>query len=139
MDIKLEIIQHILESDEQTDKKVLALLQAGEKAAKDKGEKIHIEERQSERKPVSLTADINTGKERIKALAEDVSIHGAFIRTKTKIPRGQEVAIRLINRDGEEFAFISEVMREGPGGIGVLIKNISSFHQQRFHKFIDKL
>ena len=145
MDTKLEIIKHILETDDKTDRKVLALIQAQKSpvvkpAETGTGEgKFHIEERQSERIPVQLKADINTGKERIKAAAEDVSIHGAFIRTEKKIARGEEIAIRLISPEGEEFAFISEVKRVGPDGIGVLIKTISDIHQQRFTQFVNKL
>lgn len=145
METKLEIIRRILETDEDTDQEILSLLEAKEKpveekpAAKTDEGKFHIEERQSERISVMLKADINTGTERIKGRAEDVSLHGAFIRTEKKISRGEEIAIRLISPDGEEFAFISEVKRVGPEGIGVLIKTISHIHQERFSQFINTL
>jgi len=137
---KLAIIKQILETDEETDKKIISLLfESTEKTSISDGKKIHIEERENQRKPVSLDADINTGKERIQAMAEDVSFCGAFIRTEEKIPKGKDIAIRLISSEGEEFAFISKVVRVTPAGIGVLIKTISNGHQERFRKFVYKL
>jgi len=135
---KLSIIKKILESDEETDKKILFLLENKGKIAGPVS-KIHIEEREHQRKSVVLNASVNTGKERIQARAEDVSISGVFIRTEKKISIGESIAIRLISQDDEEFAFISEVVRVEPKGIGVLIKNISSVHQERFHKFVQKM
>ncbi len=136
---KLAIIKRILETDEETDKKILSMLESEEEVDRPKGKVIHIEERVDHRKPVLLEADINTGNERIRARAEDVSLCGAFIRTDKKIPKGEEIAIRLISSDGEEFAFISEVVRVKSEGIGVLIKTISNVHQDRFRKFVHRL
>ncbi|OQY53270.1 MAG: hypothetical protein B6230_00580 [Desulfobacteraceae bacterium 4572_89] len=136
---KLAIIKQILEADEETDKKVLSLLESMGKTTRPGRKKIHIEEREHQRKSVALDANINTGKERIQARVEDVSFCGAFIRTEKEIPLGESIAIRLISQNGEEFAFISEVVRVNSSGIGVLIKSISNIHQERFHKFVQKL
>lgn len=136
---KLAIIKQILESDEETDKRVLSLLESRGKTPGSGVKKIHIEEREYERKSVDLDANVNTGKERIQARAEDVSFCGAFIRTEKEIAMGESIALRLISQDGEEFAFISEVVRVDTNGIGVLIKTISDIHQERFHKFVQKL
>lgn len=139
MSNKLVLIKKILETDKEIDKKIFALLESEEQVSGKKEKVYHIEDRQHLRKPVVMNADINTGNERIKARAHDVSLSGAFISTDKKIVKGENIAIRLISPDGEEFEFISEVVREEPSGIGILIKNISSFHQDRFHKFVKKL
>jgi len=142
MSYKLLIIKKILETDEETDKKILALLACEEQNAP--GEEIEeavisMEDREYERKPVRLDADIDTGKDHIKAMAQDVSLCGAFICTEEVIDKGENIAIRLISQDGEEFEFISEVVRKEASGIGILIKNISTFHQERFYKFLERL
>jgi hypothetical protein len=139
MNDKLAIIKQILEADEETDKKVLSLLESTGKTTRSGGKKIHIEEREYIRKPILLDANVNTGRERIQGQVEDVSLSGAFIRTEKEIDIGESIAIRLISQDGEEFAFISEVVRVDRKGIGVLIKTISNVHQERFHKFVQKL
>lgn len=139
---KLLIIKKILETDEETDKKILDLLQCEEKnAAAEETEEVIIsmEDREYVRRPVDLDADIDTGKENIKAQATDVSLSGAFISTEKIISKGENIAIRLISPDGEEFEFISEVVRNEPSGIGILIKDISSFQQDKFYKFVENL
>jgi hypothetical protein len=136
---KLLIIKQILETDEKTDKKILSLLESIGKTAGFQDKTIHIEERESQRKPVTMSVDINTGKERVQARAEDVSLGGAFIRTEEKIAKGEDLAIRLVSRDGEEIDFASEVVRVDASGLGVLIKPANKFHQERFHKFVKKL
>lgn len=135
---KLAIIKQVLEADEETNKKVLSLLESRGKSDLPVS-KIYIEEREHQRKAVILDASVNTGKERIQARAVDVSFSGAFIRTEKEISMGESIAIRLISKEGEEFAFISEVVRVDTNGIGVLIKTISNVHQERFHKFVQKL
>jgi len=142
MSYKLLIIKKILETDEETDKKILALLQCEEKkAAVEEIEEaiISMEDRESERKEVALDANIDTGNGPIKAMAQDVSLCGAFISTEETIAQGEDVAIRLITPDGEEFEFISEVIRREPSGIGILIKDISSSQQDKFYKFVENL
>ncbi len=142
MSYKLLIIKKILETDEETDKKILALLQCEEKnAPAEETEEaiISMEDRESERKEVALDADIDTGNGQIKAIVQDVSLGGAFVCTEETIVQGEEVAIRLITPDGEEFEFISEVIRKEPSGIGILIKDISSFQQDKFYKFVESL
>ncbi len=136
---KLILIKKILTTDPETDRQIMALIEAVEDKTKTpikvpapSGDKIHIEERACERKSVALNAAINTGSEKIRARAEDVSATGAFIRTEKKIAPGQDIAIRLITSEGEEFPFISRVVRVEQQGIGVQIKTISTEHQQRF-------
>ncbi len=139
MSDKLLIIKKILETDAETDKKILALLELEAENVEMEETIISMEEREWVRKRVSMDADIDTGEEQIKAKTQDVSLSGAFICTNGEINKGEELAIRLISPDGEEFEFVSEVVREEPSGIGILIKNISNFHQDRFHKFVEKL
>ena len=142
MSYKLLIIKKILETDEETDKKVLALLQCEEKSVPEEEIEeaiISMEDRKFVRKEVALDANIDTGNEQIKAITQDVSLCGAFVRTEVTIPQGKDVAVRLITPDGEDFEFISEVIRKEPSGIGIVIKNISSFQQDRFQKFVKDL
>lgn len=136
---KLQIIKEIFDTDSQTDKKILALIQSEKNNRKTKENIIQIDERETTRKPVSLRVNINTGKERITAMAEDVSMCGAFISTEKKIDPGEKIAVRLISPTGEEFDFISEVVRVDPSGIGILIKSISAFQEERFHQFVKQL
>ncbi len=143
---KLILIKKILATDPETDRQIMALIEAMEARAETpvkspvlSGNKIHIEERACQRKRVTLDAAINTGREKIRARAKDVSATGAFICTEKKIAPGQDIAIRLITSKGEEFPFISRVVRVEQQGIGVQIKTISSEHQQRFQAFVKKL
>ncbi len=144
---KLSLIKKILETDPATDRRIMALIEAvdaeqclPEKTrSKDTKSKIHIEERDCLRKCVLWDAAINTGHEKIRAHVEDVSASGAFIRTEKKIARGEDIAIRLMTEQGEEFAFISNVVRVEEKGIGVRIKTINSVHQERFVEFVRKL
>jgi hypothetical protein len=136
---KLQLIKEILNTDAQTDKKIFELIQSAKVCGPDCEKVIQIDERENIRKPVSLRVNINTGKERIMATVEDVSLSGAFICTQKKIPRGEQLAVRLISSSGEEFDFISEVVRVEPSGIGILIKSISPFQEERFHQFVKQL
>ncbi len=136
---KLELIKQILETDEETDKKILSLLFEAAKNKNNRKEKIiHIEVRDCKRKPVSISADINTGVERIQADAADVSLTGAFIRTDQKLKKGENIAVRMMTDDGE-LAFIAEVVRIEETGVGVLIKTISENHQKKLQQFIHSL
>jgi hypothetical protein len=136
---KLQLIKEILNTDAQTDKKIFELIQSVKVCGPDCEKVIQIDERENIRKPVSLRVNINTGKERIMATVEDVSLSGAFISTQKKIPRGEQLAVRLISSSGEEFDFISEVVRVEPSGVGIFIKSISPFHEERFHQFVKQL
>jgi|GEM_PF-741593 len=136
---KLQLIKEILNTDAQTDKKIVELIQATKSCGPDCEPVIHIDERENTRKPVSLRVNINTGQERIMATVEDVSVRGAFICTEKKIPRGEQLAVRLISSSGEEFDFISEVVRVEQSGVGILIKSISPFQEDRFQQFVRKL
>jgi hypothetical protein len=136
---KLQLIKEILNTDAQTDKKIFELIQSAKVCGPDCEKVIQIDERENIRKPVSLRVNINTGKERIMATVEDVSLSGAFICTQKKIPRGEQLAVRLISSSGEEFDFISEVVRVEPSGVGIFIKSISPFHEERFHQFVKQL
>ncbi|MCF8088928.1 MAG: PilZ domain-containing protein [Desulfotignum sp.] len=136
---KLQLIKEILNTDAQTDKKIFQLIRASKVCGPDCDEVIQIDERENTRKPVSLRVNVNTGKERIMARVEDVSLSGAFINTKKKVPRGEQLAVRLISSTGEEFDFISEVVRVEKSGFGVLIKSISPFQEERFRQFVKQL
>jgi len=100
---KLVLIKKILTTDPETDRQIMALIEAVEtradapvKSPAPSGDKIHIEERVCGRKCVALDVTINTGREKIRARADDVSATGAFIRTEKEIAPGQDIAIRLI-------------------------------------------
>jgi hypothetical protein len=137
---KLQIIKEIFDTDSRTDQKIFALIQSEKNRRKQTTENIiQIDERENIRKPVSLRVNINTGKERIKGTAEDLSLCGAFICTENKIGHGEKLAVRLISPSGEEFDFISEVVRVEPSGVGILIKSISAFQEERFHQFVKQL
>ncbi len=83
---KLQLIKEILVTDAQTDKKIFELIQSAKMCQPDCDNVIHIDERENVRKPVSLRVNINTGKERITARVEDVSLRGAFISTEKIFP-----------------------------------------------------
>jgi len=141
---KLVLIKKILTTAPETDRQIIALIEAMEAESLAKVpaplvHKIHIEERACQRKCVALDAAINTGKEKIRARAGDVSATGVFIQTEKNISLGQDIAIRLLTAKGDEFSFISRVVRVEQQGIGVQIKTISSSHQQRLAEFIKKL
>lgn len=136
---KLQLIKDILNTDAQTDRKIFELIQSAKECGPDCKKVIKIDERENVRKPVSLRVNINTGKERIMARAEDVSVSGAFICTEKKIPPGKRIAVRLISSSGEEFDFISEVVRVEPTGVGILIKSISQLQEERFQQFVNQL
>lgn len=132
---KISLVRQILETDEETDIKILAILEKAKEKTKDK--KILIEERLAERKNIVLDADLNSGKERIHAETENISTTGAFVRTEKKIAKGEELAIKLINPAGEEFGFVAKVVRVNPHGIGVMIKTISNNNEVKLTKFVD--
>ena len=134
---KISLIRQILETDEETDIKILAILEKAKEKTKDT--KILIEERLAQRKDIVIDADLNSGKERIYAETENISKTGVFVRTEKKIARGEELAIKLINPAGEEFGFIAEVVRVNSHGIGVMIKTISNKNDVKLTKFVDQL
>jgi hypothetical protein len=136
---KLAIIKQILETDEETDKQILSLLNSSKQTKPKKVKTIHIDVRDCKRKPVEITADINTGKKQIQASTEDVSLTGAFLRTDQKINMGEHIATRMVTEKGEQLAFISEVVRVEKTGVGVLIKTISKAHKEKLCKFVQKL
>ncbi|CCK78876.1 PilZ domain-containing protein [Desulfobacula toluolica] len=136
---KLSIIRQILDTDEETDKKILSVLASAKCESEIKGAKIHIEDRTCSRKSIFMEAKINTGKETIFAETENISLGGVFIKTEKKIAKGEDIAIRLISPSGDEFSFISKVVRVDNEGIGVMIKTISPSHQTEFNRFVNQL
>jgi hypothetical protein len=136
---KLQLIKEVLNTDAQTDKKIFEMIQSAKACGPDCEKVIQIDERENVRKPVSLRVNINTGKKRIMGRVEDISLSGAFICTEKKIPRGEQLAVRLISSRGEEFDFISEVVRVESTGVGILIKSISPLQEERFHEFVNQL
>lgn len=132
---KLSIIRQILETDEETDKKILSILQLAKEKRK---KKILLEDRMSDRKDIVIDADLNSGKEKIYGETENISSTGAFIRTNKMIEKGEDIAIRLINQGGEELGFIAQVVRVNTHGIGVKIKTISKKNRAKLVLFIDK-
>ncbi|MCK5686924.1 PilZ domain-containing protein [bacterium] len=134
---KISIIRQILESDEETDMKILSILQTAKERSEEK--KLLLEERIAKRNKIVMDAGVNSGKEKIYAVADNISRTGAFIRTEKKIAKGEDLAIKLIHHDGEEFGFVAKVMRVNSHGIGVMIKTISERNEINFTKFIDKL
>lgn len=133
---KISIIKQILETDEETDRKILSILQVAKEEAEEK--RIHIEERMSKRKDILLDADLNNGKENIYAETENISSTGAFIRTEKKIAIGEDIAIKFISSDGAGLGFVAQVVRVSSHGIGVVIKAISEKNRIKLTKFIDQ-
>lgn len=133
---KLEIIRQILDTDEETDRKILSVLQIqGDKARE---HTIHIDQRADKRKRIWIDADLNTGKEKIYAETDNVSISGAFIRTDKKIGEGQDIALKLFSPGGDEFDFVAEVIRVTQKGIGVRLKTTSQKTEGKFSRFVNQ-
>lgn len=135
---KLYIIKQILETDEDTDIKILSILELA-KENPDK-ENIHrIEERVSKRKKIMIEVSLSTEKEKIIAETEDISSTGAFIRTEKKIDKGEQISIKLTDPQGEEFTFEAKVMRVNRDGVGVMVKTISLNDKDNFSRFLSHL
>jgi len=135
---KLYIIRQILETDEETDIKILSILESAKETPNK--ENIHrIEERVAKRKKIMIEVNLNTGKEKILAETEDISPTGAFIRTEKKIAQGENISIKLTDPNGDEFTFIAVVMRVNRHGIGVMVKTISQNDSNNLAKFLDRL
>jgi PilZ domain len=135
---KLYIIKQILETDEDTDRKILSILELS-KEDSDK-ENIHrIEERVAKRKKIIIEVNLRTGKEKILAETEDISSTGAFIRTQKKIAQGEDISITLTDPGGKEFTFVAKVMRLNQHGIGVRVKAISQNDRDNLTKILDRL
>ena len=135
---KLYIIKQILETDEDTDIKILSILELA-KENPDK-ENIHrIEERVAKRKKIMIEVSLNMEKEKVLAETEDISSTGAFIRTNKKVGKGEHISIKLTDPKGEEFTFVAQVMRVKPDGIGVMVKTISLNDPNNLSKFLNRL
>ncbi|MCP4671935.1 MAG: PilZ domain-containing protein [Desulfobacula sp.] len=134
---KMLIIKKILETDEETDKKIIALLQLTDGDVKEKT--IHIEERLDNRKDVFTEVNIHTGTEKISAETKNLSCSGVFIQTEVKIKKNEDIAVRLISPGGEEIAFVAKVVRMNGDGIGVMIKTISEKNSVNLTKYLDHL
>lgn len=135
---KLSLIKQILETDEETDRKILSILEFAKENPETKN--IHlIEERVARRKKVMIEVDLNTGKERILAKTGNISTTGAFIRTEKKIAKGEDIAIKILNPNGDDFNFVAKVMRVNSNGIGVMIKTITQNNMDNFTKFLEQL
>ena len=135
---KLYIIKQILETDEDTDIKILSILELA-KENPDK-ENIHrIEERMAKRKKIMIEVSLNMEKEKVLAETEDISSTGAFIRTNKKVGKGEHISIKLTDPKGEEFTFVAKVMRVNPDGIGVMVKTISLNDRDNLTNFLDRL
>ena len=133
---KLDLIRQILNTDEETDIKILSVLQGQQ--TKSIEQTIHIDQRADKRKNIWIDADLNTGKEKIYTETDNVSISGAFIRTDKKIAKGQEFTLKLFNHGGDEFDFVAEVVRVTETGIGVRLKTVSPDMKIKFSEFVNK-
>lgn len=135
---KLYLIKKILESDEDTDRKILSILELSKENLYK--ETIHrIEERVAKRKKIMIGVNLSTDKEKILAETEDISCTGAFIKTQKKIAPGKDISIKLTDPSGKEFTFIAKVMRVNHHGIGVMVKAISQQDRNNLTKFLDRL
>ena len=135
---KLYIIKQILETDEDTDLKILSILDLAKENPDKKN--IHvIEERVAKRKKIMIEVNLNTGKEKIIAETGDISSTGAFIRTKKKLAQGEDISIKLTDHRGEEFTFTAKVMRANTNGIGVTVKTSTQSDRDNFNKFLNQL
>lgn len=135
---KLSLIRRILDTDEETDLKILSILDAAQTAADEAGSKIVVEGRRTTRSPVYLDADINTGKEKIHAEIGDISMNGAYIKTRREIKVGEHIAIRLSSPAGDEIAFMSRVVRFDDNGVGVRIVSIDDANLKKIKNIIQR-
>ena len=133
---KLDLIRQILDTDEETDIKILSVLQGQQKSTTE--QTIHIDQRADKRKNIWIDADLNTGKEKIYTETDNLSISGAFIRTDKKITTGQEFTLKLFSHGGDEFDFVAEVVRVTETGIGVRLKTMSQNTKIKFTQFVDQ-
>ena len=134
----LYIIKQILETNEDTDIKILSILELAKENPNK--ENIHrIEERVEKRKKIMIEVSMNMEKEKILAETEDISSTGAFIKTKKKIAKGKQISLKLKDPKGEEFTFVAKVMRVKPDGIGVMVKTISLNDRDYLTKFLNRL
>lgn len=135
---KLYLIKQILETDEDTDIKILSILDlAKENPA---SQNIHrIEERVAKRKKIIIEVSLSTEKEKIIAETEDISCTGAFIKTNKKIAKGENLSIKLTNPTGGEFIFNAKVMRIKSHGIGVMVKTVNQNDRENLASFLDRL
>lgn len=135
---KLYIIKQILETDENTDIKILSILDLAKENPVQ--ENIHlIEERVAKRKKIMIEVSLSTDKEKIIAETEDISATGAFIKTSKKIAKGEHISIKLTNPNGVEFILGAKVMRVKNHGIGVMVKTINQNDRENLNKFLSRL
>ncbi len=135
---KLYLISQILETDEDTDIKILSIIESAKENPDN--ENIHrIDERIAKRKKITIEVNVCTDQEKIKAKTEDISCTGVFIRTEKKIAPNEKISIILTDSQGKEFTFAAKVMRVNHHGIGVMVNTISLTDEDNFTKFLDSL
>jgi len=135
---KLYIIKQILETDEDTDLKILSILDTA-KENHSKASIHRIEERVAKRKKIMIEVSLNTETEKILAETEDISSTGAFIKTEKKFDLGEHISIKLTDPGGEEFVFVAQVMRIKSNGIGVKVKTGGSNDKKDLTNFLARL
>ena len=135
---KLSLIRRLLDTDEETDLKILSILDAAHATGDEAISKIVVEGRRTTRSPVYLDADINTGKEKIHAEIGDISMEGAYIKTRRQITKGEHVALRLSGPDGEEIALMSKVVRIDDNGFGVQFESIDGPNRKKIEALIQR-
>lgn len=136
---KLLLIKMILETDADTDRKILALLESSSLSYDENEFVIDMEDRACGRKSVDFTASMNVAGKAVAATVKDLSLSGAFINTDHEIQRGEKLAISFIAPGGSDFALSSEVVRVTPSGIGIMIKSIDDMQLEKFQNFVRKL
>lgn len=135
---KLYLIRQILETDEDTDIKILSILESA-KENPDTENIYRIDERVAKRKKIAIEVNVCTEQTEIVAELEDISCTGAFIKMEKKIDQDKNISIIFTDSSGKKFTFAAKVMRVNHHGIGVEVDTISLSGDGDFTKFLDTL
>ena len=88
------------------------------------------ERRDTPRIPIALDAIVNYNSQNFHhSITRDISLDGAFVETKTKVPKkgGVELAIQLPTEGKNKFhRFHAQVVRTTSGGAGVLFDKVDT-------------
>ena len=142
MSDKLLIIRKVLETDAETDKKILELIASSHKVGTNGRQEavIDLDERAYARKPVDFKADMAVdGEEEVEVLVKNISCTGAFVSTTDAVPRGKKISLSFTSPGGETFILPSEVVRVDDNGIGLLINGVSAMQLETFQEFVYNL
>lgn len=134
---KLSLIRKILETDEETDRKIWAIIEKKRDQTTDEN-KIVIEERSSDRKNITVDVILRHDNKQVDAKTGNISATGFFIRTDETISKEEDIEIKLIVPSGEETAFFAKVVRVDEDGIGVVLKTANDENKAKLAQFVSR-